>query len=80
MVKDPDSVEEHVDKLRTAIRGISARRVVIEGVSTLYLAKPSIARCVENERYTQCEEAQYLRSRVKGIVFYPDEILKISRY
>ncbi|MCY0868699.1 MAG: KaiC domain-containing protein [Desulfurococcus sp.] len=46
VVRDPDSVEELVDVLRTAIREVNAQRVVIDSVSTLYLLKPSIARNV----------------------------------
>ena len=45
-MKDPDSVEELVDVLRTAIRDIGAERVVVDSVSTLYLTRPSIARSV----------------------------------
>jgi len=44
VVKDPDSVEELVDVLRTAIREVNAQRVVVDSVSTLYLTKPSLAR------------------------------------
>jgi len=46
VVRDPDSVEELVDVLRTAIREINAQRVVVDSVSTLYLTKPSVARSV----------------------------------
>jgi len=46
LVRDPDSVEELVDVLRTAIRDTNAQRVVVDSVSTLYLTKPSIARSV----------------------------------
>lgn len=46
VVKDPDSVDELVDVLRMAIREISAQRVAIDSVSTLYLTKPSIARSI----------------------------------
>ena len=46
VVRDPDSVEELVDVLRTAINDISAERVVVDSVSTLYLTRPSVARGV----------------------------------
>ncbi|MEM0507063.1 MAG: KaiC domain-containing protein [Desulfurococcaceae archaeon] len=44
VVKDPDSVDELIDVLRTAIRDINAQRVVVDSVSTLYLTKPFMAR------------------------------------
>jgi KaiC/GvpD/RAD55 family RecA-like ATPase len=45
VVKDPDSVEELVDVLKTAVSDIGAERVV-DSVSTLYLTRPSVARSV----------------------------------
>ncbi len=44
VVRDPSDVGELVDVLKQAVRDIGASRVVIDSVSTLYLAKPSIAR------------------------------------
>jgi len=44
VVKDPESVQELVDVLRTAIKNTGAKRVAIDSVSTLYLTKPALAR------------------------------------
>ena len=44
VVQDPDDVGLLIDVLKEAIRDTSARRVVIDSVSTLYLAKPVLAR------------------------------------
>lgn len=44
VVKDPDDVNSLLDVVREAIRDLSAQRVVIDSVSTLYLTKPSLAR------------------------------------
>jgi KaiC/GvpD/RAD55 family RecA-like ATPase len=44
VVKSVDDVGELVDVIRTAIKDISAERVVIDSVSTLYLSKPAMAR------------------------------------
>jgi len=44
VVKDPEDVGLLVDVLKQAIRDINAQRVVIDSVSTLYLAKPALAR------------------------------------
>jgi KaiC/GvpD/RAD55 family RecA-like ATPase len=46
VIRDPDNIEELVDVLRQAIKDVKAERVVIDSVSTLYLAKPSVARSV----------------------------------
>jgi KaiC domain protein len=44
VVKDPESVQELVDVLRSAIKNTGAKRVAIDSVSTLYLTKPALAR------------------------------------
>lgn len=44
VVQDPEDVGLLVDVLKEAIRDVDAKRVVIDSVSTLYLAKPVIAR------------------------------------
>jgi len=44
VVRDPDDVNLLIDVIREAIRDISAVRVVVDSVSTLYLTKPSLAR------------------------------------
>ena len=44
VVKQPDDVHELIDVLREAIRDVSARRVAVDSVSTLYLTKPAVAR------------------------------------
>jgi len=44
VVKSVDDVGELVDVLRTAIKDVNAKRVIIDSVSTLYLSKPAIAR------------------------------------
>jgi len=44
VVKDPEDVGLLVDVLREAIRDVGAKRVAIDSVSTLYLAKPALAR------------------------------------
>lgn len=44
VVRDPDSVEELIDVLRSAIKEVNAQRVAIDSVSTLYLTRPSVAR------------------------------------
>jgi len=46
IVKDPDDIREMVDVLKRAIKETSAKRVVIDSVTTLYLTKPTIARKV----------------------------------
>ncbi len=44
VIKDLNDLREFIDVLRTAIREINANRVVVDSVSTLYLAKPAVAR------------------------------------
>ena len=44
VVQDPEDVGLLVDVLKEAIRDTSAKRVVVDSVSTLYLAKPVLAR------------------------------------
>jgi len=44
VVRDPDDVNLLIDVIREAIRDVSAVRVVVDSVSTLYLTKPSLAR------------------------------------
>lgn len=44
VVTDPEDVNMLVDVLREAIRDVGAKRVAIDSVSTLYLAKPALAR------------------------------------
>ncbi len=46
IVKDPDDIREMIDVLKRAIKETSAKRVVIDSVTTLYLTKPTIARKV----------------------------------
>jgi KaiC domain protein len=44
VVRDPEDVGLLVDVLREAIRDVGAKRVAVDSVSTLYLAKPALAR------------------------------------
>jgi len=44
VVKDPEDVGLLIDVLKQAIRDVGAKRVVVDSVSTLYLAKPVLAR------------------------------------
>ncbi|MCE4604288.1 MAG: KaiC domain-containing protein [Aeropyrum sp.] len=44
VVTDPEDVGLLVDALKEAIRDVGAKRVAIDSVSTLYLAKPALAR------------------------------------
>ncbi|MEB3860792.1 MAG: KaiC domain-containing protein [Desulfurococcales archaeon] len=44
VVVDPEDVGNLVDVLKEAIRDVGAVRVVVDSVSTLYLAKPALAR------------------------------------
>ncbi|MCE4612028.1 MAG: KaiC domain-containing protein [Desulfurococcales archaeon] len=44
VVQDPEDVGLLVDVLKEAIRDTGAKRVVVDSVSTLYLAKPVLAR------------------------------------
>jgi len=44
LVRDPEDVGELIDVLKQAIRDVGAERVAIDSVSTLYLAKPVLAR------------------------------------
>jgi KaiC domain protein len=44
VVRDPEDIGLLSDVLREAIRDVGAKRVVIDSVSTLYLAKPALAR------------------------------------
>lgn len=44
VVKDPDDLSTFLDVLRQAITDLSAQRVVIDSISTLYMSKPALAR------------------------------------
>ncbi len=44
VVRDPEDVGLLVDVLREAIKDVGAKRVAVDSVSTLYLAKPALAR------------------------------------
>lgn len=44
VVSDIDNFEEFLDVLRNAVKDLNASRVAIDSVSTLYLAKPALAR------------------------------------
>ncbi|GAB6148034.1 KaiC domain-containing protein [Stetteria hydrogenophila] len=44
VVRDPEDVGLLGDVLKEAIRDVGAKRVVIDSVSTLYLARPALAR------------------------------------
>ncbi len=44
VIRDPEDIGLLSDVLREAIRDVGAKRVVIDSVSTLYLAKPALAR------------------------------------
>lgn len=44
VVKNTDDVHELADVLRSAIKDLNAKRIVIDSVSTLYLTKPAMAR------------------------------------
>ncbi len=44
VVRDPEDVGLLIDVLKEAIRDVGAKRVAIDSVSTLYLAKPALAR------------------------------------
>ncbi len=46
IVHDLTDIREFIDVLRTAVKDIGAKRVVIDSVTTLYINKPSIARSV----------------------------------
>ncbi|NJE00337.1 KaiC domain-containing protein [Thermococcus sp. JdF3] len=46
IVHDLTDIREFIDVLRTAIKDIGARRVVIDSVTTLYINKPAMARSV----------------------------------
>ncbi len=46
VVRDINDIPLFIDVIRQAIRDIEAKRVVIDSVTTLYLAKPAIARNV----------------------------------
>ena len=46
IVHDLGDVNELVDVLRTAVRDVGAKRVVVDSVTTLYINKPAIARSV----------------------------------
>lgn len=46
VVRSVDDTAELVDVVKEAIRDVGAQRVVIDSVSTLYLAKPAVARSV----------------------------------
>jgi len=44
IVRDLTDVREFIDVLRTAVKDIGAKRVVIDSVTTLYINKPAMAR------------------------------------
>ncbi len=44
IVHDLTDVREFIDVLRTAIKDLNAKRVVIDSVTTLYINKPALAR------------------------------------
>lgn len=44
VVNDIDNIDEFIDVLKNAIKDINAQRIAIDSVSTLYLAKPAVAR------------------------------------
>ncbi len=44
IVHDLTDVREFIDVLRTAVKDINAKRVVIDSVTTLYINKPALAR------------------------------------
>lgn len=46
VVRSVDDVPSFVDVVRDAIRDLSAQRVVIDSVTTLYMTKPAMARSV----------------------------------
>ncbi len=46
IVHDLTDVREFIDVLRTAIKDINAKRVVIDSVTTLYINKPAMARSI----------------------------------
>ena len=46
IVHDLTDIREFVDVLRTAVKDIDAKRVVIDSVTTLYINKPAMARGV----------------------------------
>ncbi len=46
VVRDLNDIPSFIDVIRQAIRDVDAKRVVIDSVTTLYLAKPAIARNV----------------------------------
>ncbi|NJE85529.1 KaiC domain-containing protein [Thermococcus sp. CX2] len=46
IVHDLTDIREFIDVLRTAIKDIGAKRVIIDSVTTLYINKPAVARSV----------------------------------
>jgi KaiC domain protein len=44
VVSDVDDIDEFLDVLRNAIKETNAQRIAVDSVSTLYLAKPAMAR------------------------------------
>ncbi len=44
VVGDVDNIDEFLDVLRNAIKETNAQRIAVDSVSTLYLAKPAMAR------------------------------------
>ncbi|NPA47155.1 MAG: KaiC domain-containing protein [Thermococci archaeon] len=46
IVHDVTDVREFIDVLRTAVKDIGAKRVVVDSVTTLYINKPAMARSV----------------------------------
>ncbi len=46
VVRSIDDIPSFIDVIRDAIRGLNAKRVVIDSVTTLYITKPAVARAV----------------------------------
>lgn len=44
VVSDIDNLDEFLEVLKTAIKDTNAQRIAVDSVSTLYLAKPALAR------------------------------------
>jgi KaiC/GvpD/RAD55 family RecA-like ATPase len=44
VVSDVDNIDEFLDVLRNAIKETNAQRIAVDSVSTLYLAKPAMAK------------------------------------
>lgn len=46
IVRDLTDIREFIDVLRTAVKDVGAKRLVIDSVTTLYINKPAMARSV----------------------------------